>query len=155
MSVNQALLDELTNDPLERGYSNMSAEAIYASLTTANISVPYTRFISLRGVASTLSDVEYATFKGFLTSVSELGVRYSDMVSMLSQPCNDDGDTGGLDFGCTDVRTLIDSFGALEGMADAATNLKALAEHDITRMAQLGESWSLLDIIRAKRQIGG
>jgi hypothetical protein len=149
--ADQTLINEITNDPLGRGYSGMMDSEIYTSLTTENISVPYTRFISLRGCASVLSDIEYATFKAFLTTVAGYGDRYTDMVNMLSLPCNDDGDTGGLDFGCNDVRSLIDNFGIIEGMSTAATNLKALAEHNIGRMAQLGGSWRLLDIIRARR----
>ena len=146
-----ALISELTNDPLNRGYAEMTDQEVYDSLKTVNITELYQRFISLRGVAAILSNEEYAAFKAFLSSVASQGARYADMIAMLEKPCSDDGDTGGLDFGCAGVRALLDGFGQVEGMATAAANLKALAEHLVSRDGQLGIGARMIDVIRTRR----
>jgi len=145
----QSLIDELSLP----AYAGMTDEEAYSALSAETVTKPCQRFVSLRGVANVLTDVEYATFKAFLETVAGYGARYADMVTLLSSPCGDEGETGGLDFGCDDVRALIDQFAAVDDMADAAVKLKALGEHQISRMADLGQSWRLLDVIRARREI--
>ena len=149
------LITEISKDPAGRGYATLTTdEAVHARLIEEDIAIPYTRFISLRACANVLDDDEYTAFKTFLGTVEAMGARQADMVAMLKLPCGDDGATGGLDFGCDAVRTLIDAFGAA-GNATAAAKLKGLAERIVSRNTQLGKSWRLLDVIRARRAING
>lgn len=141
----QELIDELSLP----AYAGMTDDEAYAALSAETVTEPYTRFVSLRGVANVLTDAEYAAFKAFLEAVAGMGARHADMVTLLSQPCGDDGETGGLDFGCDDVRTLIDQFGTVEGMAEASAKLKGLGERIVYQHPGL----TVGDVIRARRII--
>ncbi len=153
MAADAALITELSTDPGGIYSGCTTAEEYWAAYVAATIPEVYQRFISLRACAAILTDTEYATFRAMLTSAATSSVRVADMVDMLAQPCADSGDSGGLDFGCDGVREMIDSFGAVEGMATAAAALKALAERTVSRQSQLGQSWRLLDFIRAVREM--
>lgn len=132
------LKNELENDPLGIGYSVMSDEQAAEALNSATRTVVYSRFCSLRAIAAVLSDVEYAQLKSDLATLSAASPRIADMVHFLELPCDDSGNTGGLDIGNAEVRALIDALPTLT--AEGKNKIKALAERTIRRVDELGLS---------------
>jgi len=130
------LVAELRDDPLGRGYARMTDEQAAASLNETNRTRIVKRFVSWRGVATVLDDTEYAAVKTAVQQLAQSSERVADMLKMLELPCDESGTTGGLDFGCDQVRGMID---VLPGVDDAVkAKLRALGEETISRAAELG-----------------
>ena len=144
---------ELTADPEDIGYTELTDQQAADALNVVNRVQVYSRFLSLRALAAVMSDVEYGTLKAFLSQASAASPRVADMAAMLAMPCSDAGDTGGLDFGAAEVRAMVDAFGALDGMADAAARVKALAERRVSRAEELGLGMMLPGYIASAREM--
>lgn len=130
------LTDELRNDPLGIGYANMTDEDVAASLNEPRYSVPTQRFITWRAIAAVLDDDEYAAVKAALNQLAQASPKVADMIPFLSQATGDDGTGGGIDFGNTGVRAMIQ---ALPGVSEAAKGkLLALGERPASRAEILG-----------------
>ncbi len=55
----ETLINELSTDPLGRGYASMTDEEVAASLKERNRRVPTQRFISMRAIAAVLDDLVF------------------------------------------------------------------------------------------------
>ncbi len=130
------LIDELRNDPLGVGYANMTDDEVAASLNEPRFRVPTTRFITWRAIAAVLDDDEYAAVKAALNQLAQVSPKVADMIPFLSQATGDDGTGGGIDFGNTSVRAMIQ---ALPGIGEATKQkLLALGERPASRAEILG-----------------
>lgn len=130
------LRTEIASDPLGIGYASLSDEEVAAALALKNRVQTYSRFCSLRAVATVLTAEEYGVFKLDIAAVSAMSPMAADMVRFLEMPCSDDGATGGLDIGDPSVRAFIDMLPTLS--ADAKAKIKSLAERLISRAEEIG-----------------
>jgi hypothetical protein len=103
------------------------------------------RFGSYRTLGSVLNSAEYGTLKQVLAVAASTDVRVADMVKMLEQPGDDQGNGGGLDFGDLLTRNEMDNIvaGVPEGptrdyVASIVAKVKALGEVSCSRAAELG-----------------
>lgn len=147
------LVPELRNDPLGRGYSNMSDQQVVDSLKTPNRTAVRMRFASFRTLAAVLDPTEYATAKTVLTAAANGNPLVTDMVKMLELPGSEDGSGGGLDFGSEGVRGFLDylvSGGMLS--AEIVAKMKSVAEHTISRAEELGLTAFRASHINSARQ---
>ena len=130
------LVEELHNDPLGIGYSELSDEDVAKKLNEQAYSVPTTRFITWRAIAAVLDDAEYAAVKASLNQLAQASPKVADMIPFLSQATGDDGTGGGIDFGNAAVRAMIQ---ALPGVSEATKQkLLALGERPASRAEILG-----------------
>lgn len=130
------LRSEIISDPLGFGYSSLSDEEVAAALALKNRVQTYSRFCSLRAVATVLTAEEYGVFKQDIATVSAMSPMAADMVRFLEMPCADDGATGGLDIGNPSVRAFIDALPTLSAVAKS--KIKSLAERTISRAEEIG-----------------
>lgn len=129
------LVAEIGDDPLGIGYSAMTADQILNALNEPRQWVTTQRFVSMRAVAAVLTDAEYASVKAALDTLASQSQRVADMYAFLTQASDDTGSTGGLDFGNSDVRAMIDALPDVS--AETKTKLKRLGERQISRREYL------------------
>lgn len=134
-----ALLIELRDDPLDRGYAAMTDQQAADSLNAVDRVVLRSTFGSYRTLCGILSAVEYATLKAAVSTVGHADQRVADMEQMLLIPGDGSGQGGGIDFGHPAVRGVIDAMAAATLItADLAVKLKTLGEHLSSRAEEIG-----------------
>lgn len=136
----ETLINELSTDPLGRGYASMTDEQVAASLNEKNRRVPTQRFISMRAIAAVLDDEEYAKVKAAIQVLASQSVRVADMLAFLNMPCDDTGTTGGIDFGNEAVRQMIQHLAQVDSTIGQETidKLLSLGERITSRAEELG-----------------
>ena len=108
------------------------------ALNTADQTVPCTRWVSMRTLASELTPTEYLTIKGVLAAASQdpnIGPLIADVAKWMQNVGTAD-DTG-VDFGRDASRAMIDQLFTGD-LAPLATKLKALAEKQVSTAEKLG-----------------
>jgi hypothetical protein len=128
------LVPELRDDPLTRGYSGMTNEAILTSLLVKNRTKIVPTFGSFRTLASVLDDTEYGTVKATLTAAAAQSPKIADMLIMLNLPGDEAGNAGGIDMSNALVRGMVDTLFS----ETIASKMKAVAEILISRAEELG-----------------
>jgi hypothetical protein len=141
--MNIAILqNELKTDPLGIGYAGMQPPAIAASLNAPTRTRVISRFASLRTLAGILAADEYAAVKQALTAAAANSVVVADMQGVLALPGDEAGNGGGLDFGNTAVRAIVDQLCPANSsnpfLVSAGAKLKAIAQRPISRGVELG-----------------
>ena len=131
----ETLCEELKTDPLQLGYALMSDAEVAEVLNKRMRTRPVMRFCNLRTVAAVLDDVEYTTVKAVLATAAQYSERVKDMLHFLSLPCDEQGSTGGLDFGHPATRAFIQSLPISESVKQ---KLLALGEQRCSRAEELG-----------------
>jgi len=138
MNQSQVLQQELTEDPLERGYSEMSDAEAAASLNTADRTIVRPRRVDSRTVlnefmpSASAADALLAKLET-VAQANSLVARVLDWMQVPEQQ------GGGLDVGNARVRAiapgLVDQSGIMQAEIDG---LLALAEETVSRAAELG-----------------
>ena len=128
------LIAELRDDPLGRGYAEMTDEAAAAKLNAVDVTVPYSRRVTIRDMLADLGATETAETLKALHAADDPNGLLSLAIEMLGEY----GDGGGLDIGHPNTRATIDQLEAAGVLtADQAAAIKGLAEHAISRAEQL------------------
>ncbi|MEO0133061.1 MAG: hypothetical protein ABIK73_09070 [candidate division WOR-3 bacterium] len=154
----QTLVQELQNDPLGFGYASMTNAQVAEILNAKTRKKIVQRFVSLRAIATVLTDEEYAAFKQVLSVAATQSPRVADMVAFLEMPCDDSGTTGGIDFGNEQVRGFITQLcSAIENGEQIKNKLLGLAEVPCSRLEELGitEVVNEHHIESARKMMGG
>ncbi len=139
--MSNKLKDELTNDPLDRGYTNMSSAEIYTSLYTKNIDVTYSRRIVMRDLLSNLGPTVTATI---MSKAEEIAKVYKPMeIALIYLKATNTED--GLDFGNSIMIATINgmansSFGDNALTPSEVAALLGLAHKTISRAEDIGLS---------------
>ena len=105
-----------------------AADALNALPATTRV---VSRFGSFRTAANLLTAEQYAAFKTALASVASTPV-VADMIEFLKLPGDEVGNGGGIDFGATGVRAMLDALVAGGMESSIATALKSYAEESVS-----------------------
>ena len=129
MSI-QILIDEITNDPLVRGYAGMTDQQVVDSINTANRTITR-QFVSGSEIFNATDDIEY----GLLTDAQK---------SAWDALCAIDSiDTGS---GVARAREA-ELFGA---GTSTRTNLQAIRQSTVSRAQELGITVNFGDVVHAR-----
>jgi len=129
------LQNEITTDPLERGYADMSDAEVAASLNAEDITTTYERFVTYRTLMAEIGATEAATIRAKIMGAMEAQPPLALAHDMLS--CYETG--GGIDFGHDGTRAFLDQMEAAELFtAEEVAACKSLGERLISRAFELG-----------------
>lgn len=151
--MNQALLDELTNDPAGLGYApHIASEndaAILALLTDKTL------FTRLGWISSSKLNLWSAKFNDEYRTVE---IRAADPLdpmygaaNALKRALNRDTDSNALNLGDPDVSSLLDAWTFADATGVSKAALIALGTHPASRAEVLGLSVTAQDIANALR----
>jgi len=135
------LLNEISNDPLSRGYFNMSNTELLLSLKKCDRVKLKSHFASFRTLANLLTAEEYNNIKTVLSALAQSNILVADVIDMMKLPGDESGNGGGIDFGAVSVRSFIDNLVSSELISIHLGNkLKSLGKELISRAEELGIS---------------
>lgn len=134
----EGLISEIRNDPLSRGYSEMTRDQKWESLNTVNrskVNTSDTRVneLGLVNAFANPADGEVALQK--LEAIGQANSLVGRMLDWLKPGAP------GIDIANVKVRAMLDSFVAASGITETEANtIKSLGETSLSRLDEIGNS---------------